>query len=178
MVQDDAQQTPPRTVIFEETVRNTLVQERVCLKNSEKREAQRTKPAKERLGTKPSDFCPARDCLGDAGPSNQQFIQRQGKMSFEKRDAQHKSRPTRDTARSHQRLPRAAKSYPIPEPEQTRSGDSFSTTCRNFRFRGQTHGVLWIQRIKPQISTNFYLPCVTCKRHRNLLTFPWALGQR
>ena len=68
VVQDDAQQTPPRTVIFEETIRNTPVQERVGLKNSEKREAQRTKPAKERLGTKPSDFRPAHDGLGKQVP--------------------------------------------------------------------------------------------------------------
>ena len=34
--QDNVQQTPPRTVVFEETVRNTPVKQRVGLKNSEK----------------------------------------------------------------------------------------------------------------------------------------------
>ena len=167
MVQDDAQQTPPRKFIFEETLRNTPVQERVGLKNSDKREAQRTKPAKERLGTKPSNFHQAHDGLGVAGPSNQRFTQRQGKMNFEKHDAQGKNRSTRDTARSRQRLPRAAKSYPIPEPKQNQIGGFvFSQPrCRNVGFRGRTPKVLWIQRIRITKSTIFYLPCVTCKHY-------------
>ena len=55
-VQENDQQTPPRSFVFEETVRTTPVKERVGLKNSEKREAQKTKSAKDRLGTKLSDF--------------------------------------------------------------------------------------------------------------------------
>ena len=123
------QQTPPRTVVLEETIRNTPVQERVGLKRSEVRKNQRTKPAKEGLGTKPSNFHQAHDGLGVAGPSNQRFTQRQGKMNFEKHDAQGKNRSTRDTARSRQRLPRAAKSYPIPEPKQNQIGGFIFYNC-------------------------------------------------
>ena len=135
--QENVQQTPPRTVVFEETIRNTPVKQRVGLKNSEKREAQKTKPAKDRLGTKPSDFkpknqepentVPIHERLGERRgdtcdriqpaprevPSNQQSTPvklRLGKTNLEKREAQRKSRKTRDQASSRQRLPREAKS--------------------------------------------------------------------
>ena len=110
------QQTPPRTVVLEETIRNTPVQERVGLKRSEVRKNQRTKPAKEGLGTKPSNFRQAHDSPGEAGTSNQRFSQR-------------KSCSTWDTARSRQRLPRAAKSYPLPESEQNRIGGFAFPNC-------------------------------------------------
>ena len=51
-----AQHTPPRTVILTEYPRKTPVKERVGLTKSAKRTAQKTLPAKECLGTKPSDF--------------------------------------------------------------------------------------------------------------------------
>ena len=55
MNQDDAQRTPPRVgeVVFEEPVRSTPIKQRVGQTLTERREAQRTKPAKERLGTRP-----------------------------------------------------------------------------------------------------------------------------
>ena len=51
--QDEVQRTPPRRVVFEKTVRSTPVKQRVGLTKSEIQEAQRTKPAKERLGKRP-----------------------------------------------------------------------------------------------------------------------------
>ena len=62
------QQTPPRTIIFEEEVRNTSVKERVGLTQSANRAAQRTLQAKERLGTKPSDFRQSGTSQGIPGP--------------------------------------------------------------------------------------------------------------
>ena len=56
--QDDVQQTPPRRVIFEETLRSTPVRQRLGPTKSEIREAQRTKPAKGRLGSKLSQSTP------------------------------------------------------------------------------------------------------------------------
>ena len=52
--QEEDHRSPPREVIHEETVRTTPVKDRVGLTNREKiKEAQRTKPTKERLGKRP-----------------------------------------------------------------------------------------------------------------------------
>ena len=129
--QEDVQQTPPRRVVFKETVRNTPVKQRVGPTNSEKRKAQRTKSAKNRLGTKPSDFrprsldverleqqVPVRDRLGERCVSTGQdsanklstsVKQRIGPTNSEKRKAQRKSWKTRDLASNRQRFPRQAK---------------------------------------------------------------------
>ena len=50
MAQNDANHTPPRQVVLEETIRNTPPQERLGLRRSEILENQRTKPPKERIG--------------------------------------------------------------------------------------------------------------------------------
>jgi hypothetical protein len=50
VAQNDANHTPPRQVVLEETIRNTPPQERLGLRRSEIRENQRTKPPKERIG--------------------------------------------------------------------------------------------------------------------------------
>ena len=62
-----AQHTPPRMVVLNEYPRKPPVKERVGLMKSAKRTAQKTLPAKERLGTKPSDFR-----QNNPGPSNPQ----------------------------------------------------------------------------------------------------------
>ena len=60
-----APHTPPQVVVLAEYPRKTPVKERVGLTKSAKRNAQETLPAKERLGTKPSDFR-----QNNPGPSN------------------------------------------------------------------------------------------------------------
>ena len=134
--QENVQQTPPRRVVFEETVRTTPFKQRVGLKNSEKRVAQKTKSAKERLGTKPSNFRPknqeqdnhvsAFDRLGerrgnvfdriqpipgeDLPSQGSTFIrQRIGKTNTEQREAKRKTRNARDQASFCQVYPREAK---------------------------------------------------------------------
>jgi hypothetical protein len=69
VAQDDANQTPPRRVVLEETIRNTPPQERLGLRRSEIRENQRTKPPKERIGYIKRDSTRSRQTLLRAAKS-------------------------------------------------------------------------------------------------------------
>ena len=95
--QDDAQRTPPRggELVFEEQVRSTPVKQRVGKTLTERREAQRTKPAKERLGTRPPTS--AFERLGA------------GRYPVDREAKRRRSRSARDSASSRQSFPRRAK---------------------------------------------------------------------
>ena len=81
-------------VVFEETMRSTPIKQRVGQTLAERREAQRTKPAKERLGTRPPTSVFERLSTGQ-DPVD--------------REARRKSRKARDSASNRQSFPRRAK---------------------------------------------------------------------
>ena len=102
--QNEVQQTPPRRVVFEETVRSTPVKQRVRLTKSEIREAQRTKSAKERLGTRPPTSVFERLSTGQESVDRTKETKSEAILRIVK-----KSRKARDSASNSQRLPRQAK---------------------------------------------------------------------
>ena len=95
--QDDAQRTPPRggELVFEEQVRRTPVKQRVGKTFTERKEAQRTRPVKERLGTRPSTSVFER--LSD------------GRDTVAPEARRRRSRNARDSTSSRQSIPRPAK---------------------------------------------------------------------
>ena len=150
------------------------------MRNSEKREAQKTKPAKERLGTKPSDFrprnqepennAPIQNRLGERQrnvwdrieptpaevPSERKdnpVKQRLGKTNSEKREAQRKSRSERDPPKTPKRGQENPKT--LDKIRQPNRGIHIPHSRRRFyRFRGRTQKVLpQIQRIDTILKT-------------------------
>ena len=83
-------------VVFKETVRSTPIKHRVGQTLDERREAQRTKPAKERLGTRPPTL--AFERLG----AGRDTVDREAKRKSQ-------SARDRDSASSRQSIPRRAK---------------------------------------------------------------------
>ena len=162
-VQEDDQHSPPRRVVYEETVRTTPVKDRVG--QGKDKEDQRTKSAKERLGTRPLDKDGRKHVLDRIqsvpieGHSDQGQVLRS--RNGNPREAHRRSRSERDRTSTRQGRPRGANSK---EFLAALCGKEIKTEVNRTDSEDEDR-VLQTQWKTESIN----LPCVNCKRHRNLL---------